>query len=323
MAQTTFDFVSTPNWHRERQKAILRKYPEVRKLAGPNSSTKYFMLAIVLMQLALCFAFRELPVWMMVVCAYFIGGFANHALLVLIHECSHNLAAKTPTANKLLAVLSDCVIAIPVAMGFCKYHTYHHLHLGEYNYDPDIVSYREGKLVGNSKTRKFLWLCFLSLSQAFRPLKVKDYTLFDRWTLADLALVVVFDVLIAHFLGYQAFFYLLLSSLFGLGLHPVGGRWIAEHYVTTPGQETYSYYGPLNKLAFNMGYHNEHHDFLGVPWNKLPQLRRIAPDYYDNIPFHKSWSAVLWRFIMDPNMNCFSRIVHPDRPPDTEPFSPG
>jgi sphingolipid delta-4 desaturase len=71
-----------------------------------------------------------------------------------------------------------------------------------------------------------------------------------------------------------------------------------------------------------MGYHNEHHDFLSVPWNKLPQLRRIAPDYYDNIAYHKSWIGVLWHFIMDPNMSCFSRIVHPDRPPITQPFSP-
>ena len=84
-------------------------------------------------------------------------------------------------------------------------------------------------------------------------------------------------------IGPKALAYLALSTFFALGLHPVGGRWIQEHYETRKGQETYSYYGPLNRTCFNMGYHNEHHDFAGVPWNNLPKLKKLAPDYYDSL----------------------------------------
>ena len=58
-------------------------------------------------------------------------------------------------------------------------------------------------------------------------------------------------------------------------------------------QETFSYYGFLNAVTFNVGYRDGHHDFPSVPWNRLPQIRAAAPETYDHLSAHTSWTRLL------------------------------
>ena len=73
------------------------------------------------------------------------------------------------------------------------------------------------------------------------------------WHLANLLLELAFDTILVRTLGWTPFVYLVLSSFFAGSLHPCAGHFIAEHYVWDGlDQETYSYYGPLNVLAYNV-----------------------------------------------------------------------
>jgi len=123
----------------------------------------------------------------------------------------------------------------------------------------------------------------------------------------NLVIIIIFDYSIYHFWGFKAIAYIFLSTILGLGLHPMSGHFVGEHYEIVKGQETYSYYGPLNYITYNVGYHNEHHDFPRVPGRMLPKVKEIAAEYYD-MPCYTSWCKVLYDFIMNDDITCFCRI---------------
>jgi sphingolipid delta-4 desaturase len=189
----------------------------------------------------------------------------------------------------------------------------HHAFQGVYDLDADLPSYWEARLIGNSAIGKALWLLLFPIFQVTRPPRLKEIRMFDRWIVLNFAVQIAFDAAVYAFLGPKAFAYLATSFFFSVGLHPLGARWIQEHYLMAPPQETYSYYGPFNKVAFNVGYHNEHHDLPSVPWNHLPEIRRGAPEFYDSLVFHTSWTRLLLRFVFDPAICLFSRKARTER----------
>jgi sphingolipid delta-4 desaturase len=302
--------VDSPEPHSERTRILLAAHAEAKDLCGHTPSTAVWILAILAFQLGLAFLLRASSWWLILVVAYVVGAVANHALWVLIHEASHNLIFRSPAANAWMAIIANLPIVFPSAIAFRKYHLLHHAHQGREELDADLASPLEARLVGNSAWRKATWLLLYFLVQPLRVLRLKRIKLFDRWYAANLVVQVAFVAWIGALGGAGSIGFLLLASIFSVGLHPAGGRWIQEHYLTFPGnQETFSYYGPMNALAFNVGYHNEHHDLMRVAWSRLPALRRLAPELYEPLHHHRSWTRLVLRFIFDPSLSLYSRVV--------------
>ena len=304
-----FIYSDAPAPHLDRRRRILTEHPDVKALMGRNLLSAAWIAGLVAAQWVIAYLLRDSDWLLILLVAYAVGAFINHALYVLIHECTHNLVTKRPRPDKALGIACDLALFFPSALAFRKYHLLHHKHLGHRELDPDIVSRTEADLIGHSPWRKAIWMFFLSISQALRPYKVPSVRMWDGWIVANLLIVVIVDLALLYAFGLKALAYLGFSTLFALGLHPLGGRWVQEHYVTQDGQETYSYYGILNRVCFNMGFHNEHHDFPNVPWNNLPKLTRLAPEQYSTIKSYRSWTAVLLNFVFNPAMSGYSRIV--------------
>lgn len=295
--------------HLERARKLLVAHPEVKALCGPTRITAFFVVALVAAQFALAWALKDQPWWALLAAAWLVGAFINHGLWVLIHECTHNLVFESPRANAVLQMVANFPILFPAAISFRKYHLLHHRHQGDSEFDADLASPWEARLVGNSFFGKAFWMLNFWAFQALRVTRLKKIPFVDGWYVANMLLqvgVVVGSVLL---LGWGALGYLFLASIFAIGLHPLGARWIQEHYLVAAPQETYSYYGPLNKVAFNVGFHNEHHDVMRVPWTRLPKVRELAPEFYENLVSHKSWTALWLKFLFDPKLSLYSRMT--------------
>lgn len=117
-------------------------------------------------------------------------------------------------------------------------------------------------LIKGSVWKKFIFLAIYPFMYLIRgaafgkpPSKLEVYNFL--FTMAT-------DAVLIYFWGMKSVIYLFLSLLIGYSFHPAAAHFIQEHYTFTDWQETYSYYGPLNWIFLNLGYHNEHHDFPKV-----------------------------------------------------------
>ena len=137
--------------------------------------------------------------------------------------------------------------------------------------DADIPTALEAKLFCNTFT-KWIWVCLQPLFYALRPLFTNPKQPLKLEYL-NTVIQLSFDYFVYTYFGDKVLLYLLSGSLMAMGFHPVAGHFISEHYMFKKGFETYSYYGPLNMVTFNVGYHNEHHDFPYIPGSRLPGER--------------------------------------------------
>ena len=301
-----FSWSYTDEPHLTRRREILLAHPEIRELFGTDVRTFPIVLLIFTTQCLLAYAVSSLPWLPLFLLAWAVGGTLNHSLQLAVHELSHNLCFASPLLNRLAAIFANLATGFPSSVSFTKYHMDHHQWQGVDGVDTDIPTTAEVHVFVNALL-KLAWLALQPVFYAVRPTVVRPKP-YGRWELTNIGVQVAFNVLVAWLCGIKGLSYLIIGTLLGLGLHPAAGHFVAEHYELVSGQETYSYYGPANWLNFNVGYHNEHHDFPRIPWSRLPLVTRLAPEYYLSLPHYTSYLALFWAYITDASLGPHARI---------------
>ena len=314
--------------HATRRKLILQKYPEIKQLYGHCTQLKYKIALNVIIQLSLAYYFRhqfdftasaatdapegtKQPLFVFLLVAYVIGGTCNHMCMMGLHELSHNLGFKTLKWNQYYAVfVSNLPLGVPAAVSFKRYHMDHHKYQGVDGIDVDLPTIMEGNFF-HTTLRKFFFVAFQMAFYALRPFFVNPKPK-STIEIINIVYIIAVNASIAYFWGISSLLYLFTSTMLGMGLHPCAGHFIAEHFVFPTDDnsvpETYSYYGVVNYFTFNVGYHNEHHDFPFIPGSRLPKVKEIAGEFYDPLPHHTSYIKVMYDYITMPSVTAFSRV---------------
>jgi len=304
-----FIWVMQDEPHASRRKLLIKEHgKEIGPLMGHEPLTKYICAVLIVAQLALAVWMKDDALWggtlRFYLVAYFIGAPIVQALFLANHEISHNLAFKEFHHNKLLGIVVNIPLVLPYFIAFKFYHNEHHKMQGVEGVDTDLPSELEARML-NTFVGKLFFLVNQTWHYAFRPLFVRPQA-FTRWHLVNWLVQLAFIAIMVTLHGWGPILYLLLCAHFSGGLHPVASHFIAEHYVFAGDFETASYYGPLNMMTFNVGYHSEHHDFPLVAWSNLPALSAIGK--YNRLPHHKSWTKVMWEFLFNPRVSFYNRV---------------
>ncbi len=275
-------------WHSARRKQLLERHPEARALMGPNPWTALVIVALAALQLTMAYLTASLPWWAVLALAWGVGAFVAHAIGVLVHDAAHDLVFRSPTANRLIAIFANLPLLFPAAIDFREKHLLHHAHLGE----PDGTDTQAPKKwdfeFATTRLRTFVW-------HIIAPMVVtaKSDSAPSKWVWANIVANLIGSTAILLLLGFKPFAFLGAAGLLAFAHHPVGVRRYGEHLALKEGQPTVSYYGPLNWLSFDVGYHVEHHDLPNVPWNRARKLHAMASEFYQPLAHLTSWTALL------------------------------
>ena len=299
--------------HNIQRKEVVDRHPEARSLAGPNPWTALAIPVLLTLHWGMAYLVGQSNLLWCFLAAFFFGQFVIHSAGALLHETAHRLVFHRSGPKLAFDLGLELILA-----SFGKQLTYqyehvtsHHPFLGNYERDyehEDICSFNARRKIKASDptTQHLLTLLTLVLhllpfgfifsDKILSPLyeKASGLTVQDKSRQIDarkvprnlmlffVAVSLAVNVFLFFSFGPLGWLYHNWSLSLFLGKMGVSnlGQSLSEHEGMNDDDPTLSDYRMQNLFLFNTGYHHEHHTFPKVPWNRLPTLRKLAPDVF-------------------------------------------
>ena len=310
---------------------MLAAHPEIRDLMRPAPSTAVWCVLVAGLQVGLALYAANLSWGWVVGLAWLCGAWLNMAMFELAHQCNHSLVFKKTSWNRWLFTLVSLPMFLSAHHTWWVEHLVHHNDLGA---KKDFITRRRTLLLMTRRASPMFlpyslpmlvlqlgrsivglvvymggllrgrlepsWLALAILGDAHLISGYRKSRI-THWAVVYPLLNIALTVALFGLAGWKAVVYLLASQTFMTGfLHPVMFGIIlstSHFYGHRHYQPTASYYGWLNKLTFNNGMHTEHHDIAAIPWQHMPKLRRIAPEFFEPLTTVKSYVGLALEFV--------------------------
>jgi len=318
------------NWHGNRKKAIVKAHPEVAQLQGTEWKTFPLACIYLVASTAVGIWAAQFSWWIQIILAYTIGCYVVFCGVVLGHEGVHGLVAGGAVMNDLTCIVGFLPGFVGAMGEFFKVeHVWHHSVVVDrvVRFGPQhngffkklfIVTFTYVVVLGAFAVLSGLMLIQMTIHAVLHLLgkrktlwptqtRIPSFSRFPHgihgWLYVNLLVSLIYEGVQIYYFGCGPVLFRMFSSVVGNGPSPLGMRNVQEHYYQRKGQPTTSVYaGIVNTLTFNIGYHVEHHDFSTIPCMRLPKLRKIAPEHYNDLFSYQSYTEVLTRFFSDPGI---------------------
>lgn len=292
---------------------VLAAAPAARELAGNNPWTALAIPALLALHWGMAWLISGGNLLWCFLAAFCFGQIIIHSAGSLLHETAHKLVFRGPRAKLAFDLGLELVLG-----SFGKQLTYqhqhvssHHPYVGNYERDyehEDICSFNARRKIKAEHPVALRLLTLFVLVMGLLPFgflivdKVmtrlekrlsgrRDFDAERKLRSSEpaqwekrlfIATSIALNIFLLWAFGPLGWLYHNWSLSLFLGKFGITnlGQSLSEHDGDDDANPTWSSYGPLNLLLFNTGYHNEHHTFANVPWNRLPTLKRLAPETF-------------------------------------------